>query len=241
MPTASTSQILGNNESFEPYTSNVYTRRVLAGEFVCMNPHLVADLIELGLWTSDVKNALLALNGSVQQIKAIPKHIKDLYKTVWEIPQKCLLNLAVARGPYICQSQSLNVYMPEANFAKMTSMHFHAWKRGLKTGQYYLRTRPSRDAIKFTVNIEQLLQATDAGNNEEIIKCLTLNSNNMKSLAASPVPNVPEALRRDSRLISTSSMPDDDHGNGFHKPTSVPIPEQQEVEEVTFECINCSG
>ena len=174
MPTASTSQILGNNESFEPYTSNVYTRRVLAGEFVCLNPHLVDDLIELNLWNSDVKNALLALNGSVQQIKAIPQHIKNLYKTVWEIPQKVLLNLAVARGPYICQSQSLNVYMAEANFAKMTSMHFHAWKKGLKTGQYYLRTRPSRDAIKFTVNIEQLLQATDTGNNEEIIKCLSL-------------------------------------------------------------------
>lgn len=174
MPTASTSQILGNNESFEPYTSNVYTRRVLAGEFVCMNPHLVHDLIELDLWTSDVKNALLAYNGSVQNIKAIPKHIKDLYKTVWEIPQRCLLDLAVARGPYICQSQSLNVYMAEANFAKMTSMHFYAWKKGLKTGQYYLRTRPSRDAIKFTVNIEQLLQATDSGNNDEILKCLTL-------------------------------------------------------------------
>jgi ribonucleotide reductase alpha subunit len=140
MPTASTSQILGNNESFEPYTSNVYTRRVLAGEFVCMNPHLVNDLIEVGLWTSDVKNALLALNGSVQQIKAIPQHIKELYKTVWEIPQKCLINLAVARGPYICQSQSLNIYMPEANFAKMTSMHFHGWKKGLKT-LYYLRSK----------------------------------------------------------------------------------------------------
>ena len=132
----------------------MYTRRVLEGEFVCLNPHLVNDLIELGLWNSDVKNALLALNGSVQQIKSIPQHIKNLYKTVWEIPQKCLLNLAITRGPYICQSQSLNVYMAEANFAKMTSMHFHAWKKGLKTGQYYLRTRPSRDAIKFTVNIE---------------------------------------------------------------------------------------
>lgn len=175
MPTASTSQILGNNESFEPYTSNVYTRRVLAGEFVCMNPHLVNDLIDLGLWTSDVKNALLALNGSIQNITAIPKHIKDLYKTIWEIPQKTLLDLAITRGPYICQSQSLNVYMAEANFAKMTSMHFYAWKHGLKTGQYYLRTRPSRDAIKFTVNIEQLLQATDSGNSEDILKCLSLN------------------------------------------------------------------
>lgn len=149
-----------------------------------MNPHLVNDLIEVGLWNSEVKNALLALNGSVQQIKAIPKHIKDLYKTVWEIPQRCLLQAAVTRGPYICQSQSLNVYMGEANFAKMTSMHFYAWKNGLKTGLYYLRTKPSRDAIKFTVNIEQLLQATDSGNNDEILKCLSLNSNNLKSLGA---------------------------------------------------------
>ena len=134
MPTASTSQILGNNESFEPYTSNVYTRRVLAGEFICINPHLVQDLIEVGLWNSNVKNALLAYNGSIQQIRGIPQNIKDLYKTVWEIPQRALLDLAIARGPYICQSQSLNVYMAEANFAKMTSMHFYAWKKGLKTG-----------------------------------------------------------------------------------------------------------
>lgn len=189
MPTASTSQILGNNESFEPYTSNVYTRRVLAGEFVCINPHLVKDLIDRDLWNSDVKNALLALNGSIQQIKSIPEDIKKLYKTVWEIPQKWLLDGAIARGPYICQSQSLNVYMPDANFAKMTSMHFYAWKKGLKTGQYYLRTRPSRDAIKFTVNIEQLLHATDAGDNEEILKCLNLAGNKdgkpgIKGLAA---------------------------------------------------------
>jgi len=131
-------------------------------------------LIDNNLWTSDIKNALLGFNGSLQQIKAIPQYIKDLYKTVWEIPQKVLLNLAIARGPYICQSQSLNVYMAEANFGKMTSMHFYAWKNGLKTGQYYLRTRPSRDAIKFTVDIEQLLQASDLGNTEEILKCLTL-------------------------------------------------------------------
>ena len=119
-----------------------------------MNPHLVNDLIEVGLWTSDVKNALLALNGSVQQIKAIPQHIKELYKTVWEIPQKCLINLAVARGPYICQSQSLNIYMPEANFAKMTSMHFHGWKKGLKT-LYYCRSDKIAKADKVSKQIER--------------------------------------------------------------------------------------
>ena len=134
MPTASTSQILGNNESFEPYTSNVYTRRVLAGEFVCINPHLVNDLIELDLWNSDIKNSLLGHNGSIQKIRNIPQHIKDLYKTVWEIPQKSLIELAIQRGPYICQSQSLNLYMPDPNYSKMTSMHFYGWKNGLKTG-----------------------------------------------------------------------------------------------------------
>lgn len=134
MPTASTSQILGNNESFEPYTSNVYTRRVLAGEFVCVNPHLVKDLIELNLWNTDIKNSLLGTNGSVQTLKNIPQNIRDLYKTVWEIPQRNLIDLAINRGPYICQSQSLNLYLGDPNFGKMTSMHFHSWKNGLKTG-----------------------------------------------------------------------------------------------------------
>lgn len=161
MPTASTSQVLGNNESFEPFTANVYTRRVLAGEFVCVNKHLVRDLIKCGLWTSGVKNQLVAHNGSVQEIAQIPAELKKLYKTVWEIPQKTLLNLAVARGPYICQSQSLNLYMPNPEHKKMTAMHFYGWEKGLKTGQYYLRSRPARDAIKFTVNVEALLEAAD--------------------------------------------------------------------------------
>ena len=127
MPTASTSQILGNNESFEPYTTNIYTRRVLAGEFVCVNPHLVRDLINIGLWTDEIRNTLVAHNGSVQNIKEIPQDLKDLYKTVWEIPQKQLINLARARAPFICQSQSLNIYMAEATFNKLSSAHFYAW------------------------------------------------------------------------------------------------------------------
>lgn len=172
MPTASTSQVLGNNESFEPYTSNVYTRRVLAGEFVCVNNHLVKDLIQAGLWNWDIKNALLGNNGSVQDIKGIPEDMKNLYKTVWEIPQKTLINLAVDRAPYICQSQSLNVYMAEPTFAKMSSMHFHAWKNGLKTGQYYLRSKGAADSIKFTVNVEALLAASEKGN-AQILSCLS--------------------------------------------------------------------
>lgn len=172
MPTASTSQVLGNNESFEPFTANVYTRRVLAGEFVCVNKHLVKDLIKENLWTAEIKNMLVAHNGSVQNISKIPAHIKMLYKTVWEIPQKIMINLAAARGPYICQSQSLNLYMPNPEHRKMTAMHFYGWEKGLKTGQYYLRSRPAVDAIKFTVNMESLLAATENKDPDAIIKAL---------------------------------------------------------------------
>lgn len=136
MPTASTSQILSNNESFEPYTSNLYTRRVLAGEFVCINPHLVHDLIEKGLWNNVITNKLLQHNGSVQSIEEIPQDLKDLYKTVWEISQKAIINLAVARAPFIDQSQSLNIHIAEPSMAKMSSMHIYAWEKGLKTGKF---------------------------------------------------------------------------------------------------------
>ena len=160
MPTASTSQILGNNESFEPYTSNIYTRRVLAGEFVCLNPHLVKDLIEQNLWTHDIKNKIIANNGSVQGIHEIPADLKLLYKTVWEIPQKTLIDMAVTRSPFIDQSQSLNVFISDPSFGKLTSLHFYCWKKGLKTGMYYLRSRPAADAIKFTVDVEKLLNSS---------------------------------------------------------------------------------
>ncbi|GGG11113.1 ribonucleoside-diphosphate reductase subunit alpha [Pontibacter amylolyticus] len=151
MPTASTAQILGNNESFEPYTSNIYVRRVLSGEFMVVNKHLLKDLIGLGLWNDKMKNAIIAANGSVQDIPNIPQNIKDLYKTVWEISQRTVIDMSADRGAYICQSQSLNLHVMNVNFGKLTSMHFHAWKRGLKTGMYYLRTKAAVDAIKFTV------------------------------------------------------------------------------------------
>lgn len=151
MPTASTSQILGNNECFEPYTSNIYTRRVLSGEFVVVNKHLLKDLVKLGLWNDKMKNKLIEANGSVQNIPEIPQHVKDLYRTVWEIKQKTLMDMAADRGAYICQSQSFNVHIQDPNFGKLTSMHFYAWKKGLKTGMYYLRTKAAADAIKFTV------------------------------------------------------------------------------------------
>jgi ribonucleoside-diphosphate reductase alpha chain len=151
MPTASTSQILGNNECFEPYTSNIYTRRVLSGEFVVVNKHLLKDLIKLGLWNDKMKNKLIEQNGSVASIAEIPENIKELYKTCWEIKGKTIMDMAADRGAYICQSQSLNVFMAEPNFGKLTSLHFYAWKKGLKTGMYYLRTKPAANAIQFTV------------------------------------------------------------------------------------------
>ncbi|MEY4987874.1 MAG: Ribonucleoside-diphosphate reductase [Bacteroidota bacterium] len=151
MPTASTSQILGNNECFEPYTSNIYARRVLSGEFAVVNKHLLKDLIKLNLWNETMKNKLISANGSVQNIPEIPQNLKELYKTVWEIKQKTILEMAADRGAYICQSQSLNIHIQDVNFGKLTSMHFHAWKLGLKTGMYYLRTKAAADAIKFTI------------------------------------------------------------------------------------------
>ncbi|MFM9422817.1 MAG: Ribonucleoside-diphosphate reductase, partial [Bacteroidota bacterium] len=151
MPTASTSQILGNNECFEPYTSNIYARRVLSGEFAVVNKHLLKDLIKLNLWNETMKNKLISANGSVQNIPEIPQDLKELYKTVWEIKQKTILEMAADRGAYICQSQSLNIHIQDVNFGKLTSMHFHAWKLGLKTGMYYLRTKAAADAIKFTI------------------------------------------------------------------------------------------
>jgi ribonucleotide reductase alpha subunit len=152
MPTASTSQILGNNECFEPYTSNIYTRRTLSGEFIIVNKHLMKDLINLGLWNDNMKNRLIAANGSVQNLPGVPQNIKDIFKTVWEISQRTIIDMAAERGAYICQSQSMNVFMQDPNFGKLTSMHFYAWKKGLKTGMYYLRSQAATSAIQFTVD-----------------------------------------------------------------------------------------
>ncbi|MCH4822266.1 ribonucleoside-diphosphate reductase subunit alpha [Gramella lutea] len=155
MPTASTSQILGNNEAFEPYTSNIYTRRVLSGEFIVVNKHLLEDLVARDLWTDEVKNAIMRNNGSVQDIDIIPDDLKELYKTVWEMSMKDIIDMSRQRGYFIDQSQSLNLFMENANYSKLTSMHFYAWKSGLKTGMYYLRTKSAVDAIKFTLEKEK--------------------------------------------------------------------------------------
>lgn len=160
MPTASTSQILGNNECFEPYTSNLYSRRVLSGEFIVVNKYLMRDLVRLGLWNDGMKNKIMAANGSIEHIEEIPEPIRELYKTVWQIKQKALIDMAADRGAFICQSQSLNLFVESANFAKLTSMHFYAWKLGLKTGMYYLRTKAAANAIQFTVTKEEVKAPT---------------------------------------------------------------------------------
>jgi ribonucleoside-diphosphate reductase alpha chain len=152
MPTASTAQILGNNECFEPFTSNMYMRRVLSGEFPIVNKHLLRDLVQLGLWSNDMKNKIMIHNGSIQNIDEIPDNIKDIYKTVWEIKQKDLIDMAADRGAFIDQSQSLNIFMESPTYAKMTSLHFYAWEKGLKTGMYYLRSKAGADAVQFTVD-----------------------------------------------------------------------------------------
>jgi len=175
MPTASTSQILGNNECFEPYTSNIYTRRVLSGEFIVVNNHLLNDLVELGLWDEKLKEAIMRANGSIQHLSHIPEEIRELYKTVWEMSMKDIIDMARDRGYFIDQSQSLNLFMEGATMAKLTSMHFYAWQNGLKTGMYYLRTKSAVDAIKFTLKQENVntqepvVIETDANQGEEIL------------------------------------------------------------------------
>ena len=152
MPTASTSQILGNNECFEPYTSNIYIRRTLAGEFIVINEHLVRDLIKINKWTPEIKDKIIFNEGSIQQIEEIPNNIKSVYKTVWEISQKVLIDMSADRGAFTCQSQSLNLFIAQPDFAKLSSMHFYSWKKGLKTGIYYLRTKPVAKAQQFTID-----------------------------------------------------------------------------------------
>jgi ribonucleoside-diphosphate reductase alpha chain len=151
MPTASTSQIMGNNECFEPYTSNIYVRRTLAGEFVCVAKYLMKELIQLGLWSDQMKDRIIQARGSIQGLLDIPEEVRMVYKTVWEIKAKCLIDMAVDRGQFIDQSQSLNVHLENVTFGQLTSMHFYTWKHGLKTGMYYLRSQAATEAIQFTV------------------------------------------------------------------------------------------
>jgi ribonucleoside-diphosphate reductase alpha chain len=187
MPTASTSQILGNNEAFEPYTSNIYTRRVLSGEFIVVNKHLLNDLVERGLWNEDLKQEIMRHNGSVQNIPVIPTELKELYKTVWEMSMKDIIDMSRQRGYFIDQSQSLNLFMQDANYAKLTSMHFYAWKSGLKTGMYYLRTKAAVDAIKFTLNNDKKAEPTS-----EAVTTESIDINDYKAMILQAQAGGPE-------------------------------------------------
>ena len=204
MPTASTSQILGNNECFEPYTSNIYTRRVLSGEFIVVNKHLLEDLVDLGLWTEDMKQDLMRANGSIQNIEGIPADIKELYKTVWELSMKDIIDMSRQRGYFIDQSQSLNLFMEGATMAKLTSMHFYAWKSGLKTGMYYLRTKSAVDAIKFTLTNKdkQVAPMVEAATAASPAKGAT------KPAAVAVEPLAPEELK--TMLEQSRESEDDD-------------------------------
>lgn len=200
MPTASTSQILGNNECFEPYTSNIYTRRVLSGEFIVVNKHLLEDLVNLGLWNEQLKQELMRANGSIQHIDIIPQDIKDLYKTVWEMSMKDIIDMARQRSYFIDQSQSLNLFMEGATFAKLTSMHFYAWKSGLKTGMYYLRTKSAVDAIKFTLD--------NTKKSEPVVAAAPVAQNAVDPKAVEIEPMDPEELR--AMLAQSRDNEDDD-------------------------------
>jgi ribonucleoside-diphosphate reductase alpha chain len=199
MPTASTSQILGNNECFEPYTSNIYTRRTLSGEFVVMNQHLLKDLIGLGLWDDDMKQRLIAANGSIQHIEEIPADLKSLYKTTWEISQKVIIDMAADRGAYICQSQSMNLFVQSPNFGKLSSMHFYAWEKGLKTGMYYLRSKAAVDPIKFTLSAKHQRKFGD-NKTEAVAKVEAVSNANNSNIAT---------IERPKPMTSTTELQGD--------------------------------
>ena len=206
MPTASTSQILGNNECFEPYTSNIYTRRVLSGEFIVVNKHLLEDLVKLGLWNENMKQELMRANGSIQHIDAIPEEIRELYKTVWELSMKDIIDMSRQRGYFIDQSQSLNLFMENANYAKLTSMHFYAWKSGLKTGMYYLRTKAAVDAIKFTLdNTKKKEVPVSVAAEAEVIAATPKVASDIK-VKTSPVKAVETAAETEVEPMSPEEM-----------------------------------
>ena len=206
MPTASTSQILGNNECFEPYTSNIYTRRVLSGEFIVVNKHLLEDLVERGLWNEEMKQELMRNNGSIQNIEGIPDDIKELYRTVWEMSMKDIIDMSRHRGYFIDQSQSLNLFMEGATMAKLTSMHFYGWKSGLKTGMYYLRTKSAVDAIKFTLDNKTKEKVAEV----EATVASVSTATNSQAEGAAPVPVEPLTPQELKQMLSQAKESEDD-------------------------------
>lgn len=224
MPTASTSQILGNNECFEPYTTNIYTRRTLSGEHIVVNKHLLNDLVRLGLWNDETRQIIIAANGSIQNIEGLPDVLKSLYKTSWELSMKAIIDMSADRGAFICQSQSLNLFMENATFSKMTSMHFYAWQKGLKTGMYYLRTRPAADPIKFTLSAKH--QRVRVG---EYADVLTPSVNLMSS--PNLVEEIPNQVEIDFSAIKTISAKEMQEAESFPNACSLDDPD----------CMACSA
>ncbi len=225
MPTASTSQILGNNECFEPYSSNLYTRRTLSGEFIVVNKHLLHDLIGLGLWDNNMRNRLMAASGSIQDMDDVPQHIRDLYKTVWEISQRVVIDMAADRGAYICQSQSMNLFVQDANFGKLSSMHFYAWQKGLKTGMYYLRSQAARDAIKFTVDQTAL---------KEDATLETAEVAAPEPAAVAPSAAIPAAARPKTAAAKPAA-----DASGFVELTPEEVAKSCSIDDP--DCISCQG
>jgi ribonucleoside-diphosphate reductase alpha chain len=206
MPTASTSQILGNNECFEPYTSNIYTRRTLSGEYIIVNKHLLKDLIKLDLWNEEMKQQLMAANGSIQNIPEIPKEMKDLYKTAYELSQKVIIDMSADRGAFICQSQSLNLFVENPNFGKLSSMHFYGWEKGLKTGMYYLRSKAAVDPIKFTLDKKhQRVNITEAAGSSTIIESEQSKPN---SSSIDPTPTTIDQMEAAQGQVCNLDDPD---------------------------------
>jgi ribonucleoside-diphosphate reductase subunit M1 len=205
MPTASTAQIMGNNESFEPYTSNMYSRRVLAGEFAVVNKHLIRDLVDRGLWNAGIRNAIIGNGGSVQDIPEIPDDVKAVYKTVWEIKQKALIDMAADRGAYIDQSQSFNIHMESPSYAKLTSMHFYGWKRGLKTGMYYLRSRPKADAIQFTVD-KAAIRAREKNETKSVVAQIPISKENIAPALMAPKVQQSKSMSSAADSFKTTAL-----------------------------------
>ena len=240
MPTASTSQILGNNEAFEPYTSNIYTRRVLSGEFIVVNKHLLEDLVNLGLWNDNLKNAIMRANGSIQNIDGIPQDLKELYKTVYELSMKDIIDMSRHRGYFIDQSQSLNLFMENANYAKLTSMHFYAWKNGLKTGMYYLRTKAAVDAIKFTVTKEEKVAVPEP--EQPQLEVAAKAAETLQQAQAKPEPQVVEVPKvATSQSVMFENASDNDGGEDELTPEELKALIQQSKDAQGDDCLMCGS
>ena len=220
---------------------------MLSGEFIVVNKHLVRDLLKINLWTTSIKNQIVANNGSVQNISEIPEQLREVYKTVWEIKQKRMMDLAIARGPYICQSQSLNLYQENPAFNKMSAMHFHAWKSGLKTGQYYFRSRPARDAIKFTVNVDMLLKAADKGSAAQVMECLNTDnaakSGNIgkKRRAVGQKPSSLQSAGMKKPMPVAASTKDAKDKNANKATTAAAAAENESSSDVELDCLACGS